>query len=75
MLKKQAQPHWKHLFVFNGVTTSQLQQSYLDLTVWDQASFGFRDQFLGGARLGTSKLLKILKALCSKIYKSTSSVL
>ncbi|CAI5770344.1 synaptotagmin 3 isoform X1 [Podarcis lilfordi] len=52
VLKKQAQPQWNHLFVFNGVTASQLQQSCLDLTVWDQASFGLRDQFLGGARLG-----------------------
>ncbi|XP_060097492.1 synaptotagmin-like protein 3 [Heteronotia binoei] len=54
VLKKQAHPQWKHLFVFNGVTTSQLQQSCLDLTVWDQTPFGLRDQFLGGARLGTT---------------------
>ncbi|XP_066467431.1 synaptotagmin-like protein 3 [Tiliqua scincoides] len=53
VLKKQTQPQWKHLFVFNGVTTTQLQQSCLDLTVWDQSLFGLRDQFLGGARLGT----------------------
>ncbi|XP_054839748.1 synaptotagmin-like protein 3 isoform X2 [Eublepharis macularius] len=53
VLKKQAHPHWKHLFVFSGVTTSQLQQSCLDLTVWDQSTFGLRNQFLGGARLGT----------------------
>ncbi|XP_061480249.1 synaptotagmin-like protein 3 isoform X2 [Rhineura floridana] len=52
VLKKQAQPQWKHLFVFNGVTASQLQLSCLDLTVWDQGPFGLRDQFLGGARLG-----------------------
>ncbi|XP_015262273.1 PREDICTED: synaptotagmin-like protein 3 [Gekko japonicus] len=54
VLKKQAHPQWKHLFVFNGVTASQLQQSCLDLTVWNQAPFGLRDQFLGGARLGTT---------------------
>lgn len=58
VLKKQTQPQWKHLFVFNGVTTSQLRQSCLDLTLWDQSLFGLRDQFLGGARLGTSKLLE-----------------
>nr|XP_056708339.1 synaptotagmin-like protein 3 [Euleptes europaea] len=54
VLKKQAHPQWKHLFVFNGVTPSQLQQSCLDLTVWDQAPFGLREQFLGGTRLGTT---------------------
>ncbi|KAJ6664552.1 hypothetical protein lerEdw1_006125 [Lerista edwardsae] len=54
VLKKQTQPQWKHLFVFNGVTTSQLRQSCLDLTLWDQSLFGLRDQFLGGARLGTT---------------------
>nr|XP_060609640.1 synaptotagmin-like protein 3 [Anolis sagrei ordinatus] len=52
VLKKQTHPQWNHLFVFNGVTTSQLQQSSLDLTVWDQVSFALHDQFLGGARLG-----------------------
>ncbi|KAH0622414.1 hypothetical protein JD844_024708 [Phrynosoma platyrhinos] len=52
VLKKQAHPQWNHLFVFSGVTTSQLHQSSLDLTVWDHVTFGLRDQFLGGARLG-----------------------
>ncbi|XP_042301670.1 synaptotagmin-like protein 3 [Sceloporus undulatus] len=50
--KKKAHPQWNHLFVFSGVTTSELHQSSLDLTVWDQVTFGLRDQFLGGARLG-----------------------
>ncbi|XP_062981750.1 synaptotagmin-like protein 3 isoform X2 [Elgaria multicarinata webbii] len=52
VMKKQAQPQWRHLFVFNRVTISQLHQSCLDLTIWDQAPIGLRDQFLGGARLG-----------------------
>uniref|UniRef100_A0A674HW22 Synaptotagmin like 3 n=1 Tax=Terrapene triunguis TaxID=2587831 RepID=A0A674HW22_9SAUR len=53
VLKKEACPQWKHLFVFDGVTPSQLRQSCLDLAVWDQASFGSNDRFLGGARLST----------------------
>lgn len=55
VLKKQACPQWKHSFVFKGVTPSQLRQSSLELTVWDQATFGVNDHFLGGARLGLSK--------------------
>uniref|UniRef100_A0A8C3TCZ5 C2 domain-containing protein n=1 Tax=Chelydra serpentina TaxID=8475 RepID=A0A8C3TCZ5_CHESE len=53
VLKKETCPQWKHLFVFDGVTPSQLRQSCLDLAVWDQASFGSNDRFLGGARLST----------------------
>uniref|UniRef100_A0A4W2CWN2 Synaptotagmin-like protein 3 n=1 Tax=Bos indicus x Bos taurus TaxID=30522 RepID=A0A4W2CWN2_BOBOX len=52
VLKKQACPQWKHSFIFKGVTPSQLRQSSLELTVWDQATFGVNDRFLGGARLG-----------------------
>lgn len=55
VLKKQACPQWKHSFVFNGVTRSQLRQASLELTVWDQAIFGMNDRLLGGARLGSSK--------------------
>ncbi|XP_075409989.1 synaptotagmin-like protein 3 isoform X2 [Tenrec ecaudatus] len=55
VLKKQARPQWKHSFVFNGVTASQLQRSCLELTVWDQASFGMNDRLLGGARLGSKE--------------------
>ncbi|XP_010117066.1 PREDICTED: synaptotagmin-like protein 3 [Chlamydotis macqueenii] len=52
VLKKEACPQWKHLFVFDGVTPAQLQQSCLHLTVWDQSTFSSSDQFLGGAKLG-----------------------
>lgn len=52
VLKKQACPQWKHSFIFKGVTPSQLRQSSLELTIWDQATFGVNDRFLGGARLG-----------------------
>ncbi|KAL1770293.1 synaptotagmin 3 isoform X1 [Sigmodon hispidus] len=53
VLKKQACPQWKHSFVFNDVNSSQLKQSSLELTVWDQAIFGMNDRLLGGARLGS----------------------
>uniref|UniRef100_A0A8C2NY84 C2 domain-containing protein n=1 Tax=Capra hircus TaxID=9925 RepID=A0A8C2NY84_CAPHI len=55
VLKKQACPQWKHSFVFKGVTPSQLRQSSLELTIWDQATFGVNDRFLGGARLGSKE--------------------
>ncbi|NWW43995.1 SYTL3 protein, partial [Pedionomus torquatus] len=55
VLKKEACPQWKHLFVFDGVTPAQLQQSSLHLTVWDRAAFSSSDQFLGGAKLGAKE--------------------
>ncbi|XP_051657526.1 synaptotagmin-like protein 3 [Manacus candei] len=57
VLKKEAYPQWKHLFVFDGVTPAQLQQSCLHLTVWDKSTFSSSDRFLGGAKLGTKELL------------------
>ncbi|KAF3831233.1 hypothetical protein GH733_000125 [Mirounga leonina] len=53
--KKQACPQWKHSFVFNGVSPSQLRQSSLALTVWDQAIFGVNDRLLGEAWLGSKE--------------------
>ncbi|XP_045862395.1 synaptotagmin-like protein 3 isoform X1 [Meles meles] len=53
--KKQACPQWKHSFVFNGVSPSQLRQSSLELTVWDQALFGVNERLLGEARLGSEE--------------------
>ncbi|NWT87472.1 SYTL3 protein, partial [Lanius ludovicianus] len=55
-LKKEACPQWKHLFVFDGVTLAQLQQSCLHLTVWHKSPFSSSDQFLGGAKLGAKEL-------------------
>ncbi|XP_066104020.1 synaptotagmin-like protein 3 isoform X1 [Saccopteryx bilineata] len=52
VLKKQVCPQWKHSFVFNGVSPSQLRQSSLALSVWDQAVFGVKDRLLGEAWLG-----------------------
>ncbi|NWT53626.1 SYTL3 protein, partial [Erythrocercus mccallii] len=51
VLKKEACPQWKHLFVFDGVTPAQLQQSCLHLTVWHKSTLSSSDQFLGGAKL------------------------
>uniref|UniRef100_A0A8C5TDG0 Synaptotagmin like 3 n=1 Tax=Malurus cyaneus samueli TaxID=2593467 RepID=A0A8C5TDG0_9PASS len=55
VLKKEACPQWKHLFVFDAVTPAQLRQSCLHLTVWHKSTFSSSDQFLGGAKLGASK--------------------
>ncbi|XP_040454245.1 synaptotagmin-like protein 3 [Falco naumanni] len=55
VLKKEACPQWKHLFVFDSVTPAQLQQSCLHLTVWDQSTFSSSDHFLGGAKLGAKE--------------------
>ncbi|NXT43241.1 SYTL3 protein, partial [Pelecanoides urinatrix] len=55
VLKEEACPQWKHLFVFDGVTPAQLQQSCLHLTVWDQSAFSSSDRFLGGAKLGAEE--------------------
>ncbi|XP_010222984.1 PREDICTED: synaptotagmin-like protein 3 [Tinamus guttatus] len=55
VLKKEVCPQWKHLFVFGGVSPARLQQSCLHLTVWDQASFGSSDRFLGGAAFGAKE--------------------
>ncbi|NXU57720.1 SYTL3 protein, partial [Turnix velox] len=56
ILKKEACPQWKHLFVFDGITPAQLQQSCLHLTVWEQSALSSSDQFLGGAKLGGKDL-------------------
>ncbi|NXH31272.1 SYTL3 protein, partial [Myiagra hebetior] len=56
VLKKEACPQWKHLFVFDGVTLAQLQHSCLHLTVWHKSTFSSNDQFLGGAKLGAKEL-------------------
>ncbi|NWV14646.1 SYTL3 protein, partial [Ptilonorhynchus violaceus] len=55
VLKKEACPQWKHLFVFDGVTPAQLQQSCLHLTVWHKSTFSSSDQFLGGSKLGAKE--------------------
>ncbi|XP_009996835.1 PREDICTED: synaptotagmin-like protein 3 [Chaetura pelagica] len=68
VLKKEVCPQWKHLFVFDDVTSAQLQQSCLHLTVWDQTAFSPSDQFLGGAKLGA-------KESCGSVDLVSQSVL
>ncbi|KAI1240884.1 hypothetical protein IHE44_0009332 [Lamprotornis superbus] len=70
VLKKEASPQWKHLFVFDGVTPAQLQQSCLHLTVWHKSNFSASDQFLGGAKLGA-----ILSSSKHLYIASNSSIL
>ncbi|XP_009899679.1 synaptotagmin-like protein 3 [Dryobates pubescens] len=55
VLKREACPQWKHLFVFDGVTPAELHHSCLHLTVWNQSTFSSSDQFLGGAKLGAEQ--------------------
>lgn len=58
--------------MFSGVSSSQLQQSSLELTVWDQAIFGMNDRLLGGARLGSSKSVHFLWICVSQEFISES---
>ncbi|NXW48895.1 SYTL3 protein, partial [Nyctiprogne leucopyga] len=55
IVKKEACPQWKHLFVFDGITPAQLQQSCLHLTVWDKSASSSSDHFLGGAKIGAKE--------------------
>ncbi|XP_010166792.1 synaptotagmin-like protein 3 [Antrostomus carolinensis] len=55
VVKKEACPQWKHLFVFDGITPVQLQQSCLHLTVWEESASSSSDQFLGGAKIGAKE--------------------
>ncbi|XP_053566628.1 synaptotagmin-like protein 3 [Bombina bombina] len=55
VLRKQICPTWQHTFVFNIQGSNELKKCHLDLTVWDQASLGLNDRFLGGARLITAE--------------------
>lgn len=58
--------------MFNGVSPSQLRQSSLELTVWDQAIFGVNDRLLGEARLSSGKSER-LSGLSGMFYPSQRS--
>uniref|UniRef100_A0A452SAZ9 Synaptotagmin-like protein 3 n=1 Tax=Ursus americanus TaxID=9643 RepID=A0A452SAZ9_URSAM len=73
--KKQACPQWKHSFVFNGVSPSQLRQSSLELTVWDQAIFGVNDRLLGEARLSSKEDIAGGEDSCSQSERQWQKVL
>ncbi|XP_053316845.1 synaptotagmin-like protein 3 [Spea bombifrons] len=55
VLKKQGCPEWKHTIIFNIQTPNELQNSRLDLTVWDQSPVGGNDRFLGGASMNAGE--------------------
>uniref|UniRef100_A0A8C6J3K1 Uncharacterized protein n=1 Tax=Melopsittacus undulatus TaxID=13146 RepID=A0A8C6J3K1_MELUD len=75
--KKEACPQWNHLFVFDGVTPAQLQQSCLHLTVWDQSTSSSSDQFLGGTTLVLGSVLTyvLVRKLALKAEKVLRSPL
>uniref|UniRef100_A0A8C4SPB8 C2 domain-containing protein n=2 Tax=Erpetoichthys calabaricus TaxID=27687 RepID=A0A8C4SPB8_ERPCA len=58
VLKRVTDPQWKHQFVYKGISLGELHESNLDLTVWDQATLGLSDRFLGGVRLEKGTLLR-----------------
>ncbi|XP_018419684.1 PREDICTED: synaptotagmin-like protein 4 [Nanorana parkeri] len=51
VVKKTLNPHYNHTFVYNGVKPDDLQNTCLELTVWDREPLSSND-FLGGVRLG-----------------------
>nr|DBA20381.1 TPA: hypothetical protein GDO54_017169 [Pyxicephalus adspersus] len=51
VFKKTLNPHYNHTFVYNGVKPDDLQNTCLELTVWDREPLSSND-FLGGVRLG-----------------------
>ncbi|NXQ40896.1 SYTL3 protein, partial [Catharus fuscescens] len=69
VMKKDACPQWKHLFVFDGVTPAQLQQSCLHLTVWHKSNFSTSDQFLGGAKLGEKEFFGSMDLLSQRVLQ------
>ncbi|XP_068106065.1 synaptotagmin-like protein 4 isoform X2 [Hyperolius riggenbachi] len=51
VVKKTLNPHYNHTFVYKGVAVEDLQNTCLELTVWDREPLSSND-FLGGVRLG-----------------------
>ncbi|KAM3911291.1 synaptotagmin-like protein 4 isoform 2-T2 [Leptodactylus fuscus] len=51
VMKKSLNPHYNHTFVYNGIKPEDLQNTCLELTVWDREPLASND-FLGGVRLG-----------------------
>ncbi|XP_054453836.1 synaptotagmin-like protein 4 isoform X2 [Anoplopoma fimbria] len=54
VVKKNLNPHYHHTFVYKELTLEQLQEMYLELTVWDREAM-LSNEFLGGVRLGSIK--------------------
>ncbi|XP_075690628.1 synaptotagmin-like protein 4 [Rhinoderma darwinii] len=51
VMKKSLNPHYNHTFVYNGIKPEDLQNTCLELTVWDREPLSSND-FLGGVRMG-----------------------
>ncbi|XP_078001534.1 synaptotagmin-like protein 5 isoform X2 [Glandiceps talaboti] len=51
VLRKNCNPKWDEKFVYEGLTTDDLKERALEITLWDRESMTSND-FLGGLRLG-----------------------
>ncbi|NXO63134.1 SYTL5 protein, partial [Phainopepla nitens] len=51
-VKKSVNPQWNHTFAFSGLSSRDIQNACLELTVWDKESLS-SNIFLGGVRLST----------------------
>ncbi|XP_068011173.1 synaptotagmin-like protein 5 isoform X2 [Melanerpes formicivorus] len=52
IIKKSVNPQWNHTFAFSGLTSRDMHNICLELTVWDKESLS-SNIFLGGVRLST----------------------
>ncbi|XP_050188002.1 synaptotagmin-like protein 5 isoform X3 [Myiozetetes cayanensis] len=52
IVKKSVNPQWNHTFTFSGLTSRDIHNVCLELTVWDKESLS-SNIFLGGVRLST----------------------
>ncbi|KFV61936.1 Synaptotagmin-like 5, partial [Dryobates pubescens] len=50
IIKKSVNPQWNHTFAFSGLTSRDMHNICLELTVWDKESLS-SNIFLGGVRL------------------------
>ncbi|KAM6952632.1 synaptotagmin-like protein 4 [Lycodopsis pacificus] len=54
VVKKNLNPHYDHTFVYKELALEQLEEMWLELTVWDKEAMS-SNEFLGGVRLGSRK--------------------
>ncbi|KAK9518280.1 hypothetical protein VZT92_023591 [Zoarces viviparus] len=54
VVKKDLNPHYDHTFVYKELALEQLEEMWLELTVWDKEGMS-SNEFLGGVRLGSRK--------------------
>uniref|UniRef100_A0A8B9PBK9 Synaptotagmin-like protein 5 n=1 Tax=Apteryx owenii TaxID=8824 RepID=A0A8B9PBK9_APTOW len=52
IIKKSVNPQWNHTFAFTGLSSRDIRNVCLELTVWDKESLS-SNIFLGGVRLST----------------------